>query len=188
MVTEEVSEVLGTTTMAYDEHGRKVEEGPRRMEGLTMDRLSHPQTAHRRRACWLALAGAAALGLATWGCFRETVPLAGEDRIQASFARRDHRSEWRSRLEEALLPHLTQHDTQYPLGYREEAFRTLKLGTTEAEIQRLLGPPFSTQSFPGDTACWYYSRPGKHKDYFVRVLEFDREGRLLFRHHTFYLD
>jgi hypothetical protein len=96
--------------------------------------------------------------------------------------------DWLSALGERILPLIEEHDTQYAPGYREEVFRTLAFGVTEADVARLLGPPLLAKRFSDGNTCWYYTRHGERSaSYFVRVLEFDPRCVLVARRHYFYL-
>lgn len=96
---------------------------------------------------------------------------------------------WAAALSELILPLIDKHDTEYAPGYSEEVFRSLDLGTDSATVEELLGPPLLTKEFPEDKTYWYYSRHGERFDsYFVRILVFDGEGKLVARHSSFYVD
>jgi len=98
-------------------------------------------------------------------------------------------SSWKEAIGEAVLPLIDKHDTEYAAGFKEDVFRSLKMGISQVDVKTRLGEPLSTKSFPDGNTCWYYSRHGtKSKSYFVRLLEFDAKGVLVARRAEFYVD
>lgn len=92
-------------------------------------------------------------------------------------------------LGELLWPLITKHDTEYAPGYSEEVYRSLKLGARQEAVEQALGPPLKAKEFPDGLTYWYYSRHGQRFDsYFVRILGFDQDGRLVTRRSYFYVD
>ena len=56
-------------------------------------------------------------------------------------------------------------------------------------MEEILGPPLHKREFADGRTYWYYSRHGRRFDsYFVRILVFDEQGRLLARRSYFYVD
>lgn len=99
------------------------------------------------------------------------------------------RESWRAALAELVLPLIEEHDTQYAQGFKEDVFRSLKIGSSQAEVIGLLGPPLSAKICSKGSTCWYYSRPGpRSENYYVRVLVFAHGGGLAAKLHSFYLD
>jgi hypothetical protein len=98
-------------------------------------------------------------------------------------------SSWKDKLGELIMPLFDKDDTEYSSGFNETVFRSLEMGLPQNEVARRLGNPFLTRTFADGNTCWYYSRHGrKWKSYFVRVLEFDRDWRLMRRYAAFYVD
>lgn len=82
-------------------------------------------------------------------------------------------------------------DTVYTPGYSDSGFRAVKVGMTEAEVHRLLGPPQTRWSLGGAHPAsdlgerWSYS-PGD-TNFRCRVVLFSR-GRAVEKHAEFYVD
>jgi len=96
---------------------------------------------------------------------------------------------WSPSLGELLWPLIEEHDTEYAPGYSEQAFRSLKLGAEQHTVEQALGSPLEVKLFPDGEIYWYYSRHGERSEnYFVRILVFDEQKRLLEKRHSFYLD
>jgi hypothetical protein len=79
-------------------------------------------------------------------------------------------------------------DTRYAPRYDERRFRSIKPGATAAEVVTLLGEPLSRRNWGDGTTIWYYSDPGPSQNYFVRVLIFSPEDRVIARKADCYLD
>jgi hypothetical protein len=94
---------------------------------------------------------------------------------------------WRVALGEAILPLFFKDGTVYSPGFDETKFRSLPMGVDQSTVERELGAPISTKTFPGGNVCWYYSEAGEaSENYFVRVLEFDSSRTLVARYASFY--
>ena len=134
------------------------------------------------------LLAAACLLLMVASCGRHEYSLTSERRPSSPDGDRSIGGDWLAAVGERILPLIEKHDTKYAPGYREEVFRALTLGDTEAEVARLLGRPLLTKQFSDGTTCWYYTRRGERfTSYFVRVLEFDQRGILIARRRYFYV-
>lgn len=96
---------------------------------------------------------------------------------------------WNASLGELLWPLIEEHDTEYAPGYSEQAFRSLKLGAEQHAVEQALGAPLEVKQFSHGEIYWYYSRHGERSEnYFVRILVFDEQKRLLGKRHSFYVD
>lgn len=101
----------------------------------------------------------------------------------------DASGSWSARLGELLWPLIEEHDTEYAPFYSEQAFRSLKLGAEQYAVEQSLGAPLEINQFPDGQIYWYYSRHGERSEnYFVRILVFDEQRRLIGKRHSFYLD
>jgi hypothetical protein len=111
-----------------------------------------------------------------------------EEHHAASAKARDT-SSWAADLGEFLWPLITRHDTEYAPDYSEESFRSLDLGSPPVEAEKALGRPLEVKEFPDGQVYWYYSRSGAEFDsYFVRILVFGQDGRLISKRRFFYVD
>ncbi|HEY2092420.1 MAG TPA: outer membrane protein assembly factor BamE [Thermoanaerobaculia bacterium] len=90
---------------------------------------------------------------------------------------------------EVLFPMICPERTRYASAYREEAFRSVKPGMTEHDVQRSLGEPLLRKTFPDGETVWYYSKQSTERDnYFVRNIVFDQRGRVVRCDAEFYMD
>lgn len=120
-------------------------------------------------------------------CGRYEYPLASKESPVAT-KKRGARAEWLSSMGEVIFPLIEKHDTEYAIGYREEVFRTIDLGASEARVFQRLGPPLLVRHFSDGSTYWYYTRHGKRlPSYFVRILGFDQKRSLIARYHYFYI-
>jgi hypothetical protein len=93
-----------------------------------------------------------------------------------------------NRVGELVLPFLSKSDTEYAPGFEEAAFRRVRPGMSRGRVQGLLGKPLETTAFPDGSIYWYYSRRGPNfPDYFVRIVEFNANSRVVGRCQEFYL-
>lgn len=147
-------------------------------------------TASLRRALTLPLAAVPVWALALLSCgSRSEYDLEPQGQSPPAASAESTDGSLRAALGEMLLPLVESHDTQYAPGFREEVFRSLRLGSREAEVRDLLGEPLLSRDFPDGGRYWYYSRQGdRSPNYFVRALVFDRNGALLARRRYFYVD
>lgn len=96
---------------------------------------------------------------------------------------------WRYRVGQVILPLIYSHDTRYAPLYKEEVFRSVPMGASEADIRALLGEPLSKSRTSRGHELWHYSVAGpKTQDFQLRILEFGEDGRLQGRHAEFYVD
>lgn len=94
----------------------------------------------------------------------------------------------KERIEESLGPLLDDPQTSFAPSLREEVFRSLHIGSTQAQVLAALGPPLSRRNCSAGTVCWDYSTAAaSDSSHFVRVLVFDGSGRLMHRHMGFVL-
>lgn len=92
-------------------------------------------------------------------------------------------------LGQTILPIVCRERTVYAPGYREESFRSLKLGTSESELRRVLGEPLLRRAFPDGVTVLYYSKQATGTDnYLLRNVVLDANGRCLERQMEFYVD
>jgi hypothetical protein len=95
----------------------------------------------------------------------------------------------RESMAEVVLPLLLDENTRYARDYRENIFRALKPGTTEASVHEKLGEPLARRSLPDGETVWYYSEQATATDnYLLRNVVFDGQGRLLRKVTEFYVD
>jgi hypothetical protein len=98
-------------------------------------------------------------------------------------------TELRATAGDMILPFFLDEHTRYAAGYREENFRALKLGASEATAQSQLGEPLARRSFADGRTIWYYSEQATGTDnYLQRNLTFDSRGRLVRKYSRFYVD
>lgn len=116
-----------------------------------------------------------------WGCFTY-------DLEERKAPESNGSQSWSEAVGELVLPLISEHDTKYASGFSEDKFQSVRIGSTESEVASALGNPLLKKKFPDGTVCWYYSRPGRHNSYFVRVLEFGDDRKLEQRRSYFYLD
>ena len=94
---------------------------------------------------------------------------------------------------QGVLAGATLHeDTVYTTGYSDAGFRSVQIGMSLGEVEKLIGPPESTWSLEdrggkaGETgARWSYSP--HDTNYRCRVLLF-RNGHVYDKHSEFYVD
>lgn len=75
-------------------------------------------------------------------------------------------------------------DTEYAPGYSEAAFRSVQIGDSKEEVLALLGEPllagtFGTEGTPTWGEWLRYSRSPSGKNYLLRTIVLDSEGRVL---------
>lgn len=75
-------------------------------------------------------------------------------------------------------------DTEYAPGYSEAAFQSVKIGDSRAQVIALLGEPLSVHSVGTEGAetwgeWWRYSWSPSGKNYLLRTIMLDSEGRVL---------
>jgi hypothetical protein len=91
-------------------------------------------------------------------------------------------------VEEGCGPLLGRPQTRFASSLRDEAFRSLPLGATEAGVLAAVGSPLGRRSCSRATTCWDYSSPmNSDANYLRRTLVFDRSGRLVDRYMGFVL-
>lgn len=94
-----------------------------------------------------------------------------------------------SRLVDPILPLFLEEHTTYAPGFKEEAFRSLRAGMTEKDVQQALGAPLSDRVLADGRRILYYSEQATPTaNYFMRLVVLDGQGRLLERHAEFYVD
>lgn len=92
-------------------------------------------------------------------------------------------------LAEVVLPLIMDERTRYASGYREEAFRAVKRGASEATVRAQLGEPLARHSFPDGETVWYYSQQATGTDnYHLRNVVLDRRGTVMRKVSEFYVD
>ena len=109
-------------------------------------------------------------------------------------------------------------DTIYGPGYSESCFQKVTLGMTTSEVEKLVGLPLEISEHSGltftrrytisggvrtlvgewgnsdsppiiDKIRWYYSKPGpQHDHYYMRIIKFSGEGKVIEKRHEFYYD
>lgn len=92
-------------------------------------------------------------------------------------------------------------DTEYAEGYSHSGFDAIKPGMTMDQVKTLIGEPFYTSDvrdlktnkeskFYNISEIWVYSRQGKIKtaNFFVRIVHFDEEGRVVRTEKDIYVD
>lgn len=98
-------------------------------------------------------------------------------------------SELRATAGDMILPLIVDEHTRYAAGYREESFRALRLGASEATALSQLGEPLARRSFADGRTIWYYSEQATGTDnYLQRNLTFDSRGKLVRKYSRFYVD
>ena len=90
---------------------------------------------------------------------------------------------------EIILPLIMDERTTYAPTYREEAFRAVKRGASEATVRAQLGEPLARRSFPDGETIWYYSQQATGTDnYHLRNVVFDSRGAVVRKVSEFYVD
>jgi hypothetical protein len=111
------------------------------------------------------------------------------DRAKAEPPRPVQNSGWKEALGEAVLPLISDHDTEYAPGFSERSFQALEMGIAQDVVKRKIGDPLLTKTFADGRVYWYYSRHGKSsKSFLTRILIFRDDGRLEARLAEFYMD
>lgn len=116
--------------------------------------------------------------------------------LQAANRSHDDRgtnSRWMEALKETVaeivLPLIMDERTRYAPAYREEAFRAVKRGASEAAVLGQLGEPLARHSFPDGETVWYYSQQVTGTDnYHLRNVVFDSRGVVVRKVAEFYVD
>ena len=82
-------------------------------------------------------------------------------------------------------------DTIYAPAYTDEQFNSIRVGMSEAEVVRRLGPPLDTYDPPSPDPTWdrgmVWSKSAHDSNYKVRGLLF-RRGRVSEKFAEFYVD
>lgn len=73
-----------------------------------------------------------------------------------------------------LLPALFPDTTEYSDGYRDDAFRDLRIGSSSATATLLLGPPLEIDVCAGQEH-WRYTRSRADSHYRVRQLDLEND-------------
>ena len=95
---------------------------------------------------------------------------------------------WKEKIGNVVLPLINTQDTEYAPGYTERAFDSLRLGASQDDVERQLGPPLQVWSSFG-CESWSYSRPATTRsNYYQRNVHFDSTGALVRKYRNFYTD
>ena len=78
-------------------------------------------------------------------------------------------------------------DTEYALGYSDQAFRRVRTGMTPREVIATLGPPLDKANLSGGRETWRWSRSRRDRSYRVRAMLFF-DGKVTEIRHEFYVD
>ena len=88
----------------------------------------------------------------------------------------------------------SSHDTVYSKNYSDSAFGRVRVGTTKEEVRKQLGEPYEirtdgygTRGVAGVT-CWSYSHSPGDTNYCIRLVCFDSNGVVAWKHAEFWLD
>lgn len=141
----------------------------------------------KRKLWWIAAAALVLIG-SYWTL--SGFAMSGTDTYDLMAPRQtDANRSWRHKVGEVLLPILYSHDTQYASGFREEAFRAIKVSASQADVRAAIGDPLEKRQLDDGRSMWSYSKHGpKTEDYLLRIVEFDAAGHVLRKHAEFYVD
>ena len=89
---------------------------------------------------------------------------------------------------DVVLPLVTPAETRYAAGYSEQAFRSLRCGSTQEEVRKALGEPLAKRAFGPKTVFYYSEQANARANYHVRTVHFDGSGRMTERYAGFYVD
>jgi outer membrane protein assembly factor BamE (lipoprotein component of BamABCDE complex) len=72
-------------------------------------------------------------------------------------------------------------DTHYAAGFSEEAFRRVHRGQAKGEVLKLLGEPLGRYQLESSgQEVWRYATSGpEYSNYWIRIVEFDRSGKVV---------
>jgi hypothetical protein len=85
-------------------------------------------------------------------------------------------------------------DTVYSAGYSNAAFRRIREGMTRDQVRDILGDPLETRTDPWATRrgeaedCWAFSTSPGYTNYRIRLVCFDKDGRVVWSHSSFWFD
>jgi hypothetical protein len=134
--------------------------------------------------------GALALAMSCllFACSRQYDLLKGDETQREKERHQPKSSTWIDALGERILPHLDRsYDTQFSPGFRERSFQELQAGSSRDDLVRALGEPLEKVTWDDGYSWWYYSKHGKAKSYFIRIVILDKRGAVVAKVARFYM-